>query len=243
MTNKLNIAIVGYGKMGREIEKHALAAGDNVVAVIDNPQDWEDKQFLLKQADVAIEFTSPVVVLENLKKLADLNIAVITGTTGWYQHLPEIREYFNKSNASLFYASNFSIGVNLFFALNRYLAQLMKNYPEYAVTLSETHHVQKLDAPSGTAITMVDDLQQNHPGINGWEFADQSPQLGKVPITAHRIAGVTGTHELAWESEIDSIMIRHTAHNRDGFARGALMAAHWLKEHSGVFTMTDLLKI
>jgi 4-hydroxy-tetrahydrodipicolinate reductase len=243
MTKNLKLAIVGYGKMGREIEKHAHAAGDSVVAVIDNPGDWEDKQSLLKQADVAIEFTSPMVVLENLSKLMDLKIPVITGTTGWYEKLPEIKEYCEKSNGSLFYASNFSVGVNLFFAMNRYLAQLMKNYPSYTAVLSETHHVQKLDAPSGTAITMLDDLINIHSGINGWRFADEGPDKGEVAVTAHRIAGVTGTHELNWNSEIDSITIRHTAHNREGFAKGALMAAHWLEEKKGIFTMNDLLKL
>jgi 4-hydroxy-tetrahydrodipicolinate reductase len=243
MKQNLKIAIVGYGKMGREIEKYALAADDKVVAIIDNPGDWQDKQHLLEQADVAIEFTSPEVVKSNLLKLIDLKIPIVTGTTGWYESIPEITEYCTKSNGSLFYASNFSIGVNLFFALNRYLAQMIKEYPEYTASLSETHHVQKLDAPSGTAITMLDDLKKMHPDITGWQFADREPEDGKVAVTAHRIAGVTGTHELDWKSNIDSIMIRHTAHNREGFAKGALMAAKWLVGKTGVFTMNDLLKL
>jgi 4-hydroxy-tetrahydrodipicolinate reductase len=243
MKNNLNIAIIGYGKMGREIEKHAVAAGDNVVVVIDNPQDWDEKHDALKQADVAIEFTSPAVVTGNLLKLMDLNIPVVTGTTGWSEKLQEISEYCQKSNAGLFYASNFSVGVNLFFALNRYLAHLMKDYPGYSASLSEIHHVQKLDSPSGTAITMLNELQDIHPDINGWKLVEEGPEAGQIPVTALRIAGVTGTHELTWDSPIDSIMIRHTAHNREGFAKGALMAAQWLYGKKGVFTMNDLLKL
>jgi 4-hydroxy-tetrahydrodipicolinate reductase len=243
MTKILKIAIIGYGKMGREVEKHARLAGHTIVSVVDNPEEWDTKIDVIKSADVAIEFTSPLVVLENLKKLMDLNIPVVTGTTGWSEKLEEINEYCTSRNSSLFYASNFSIGVNLFFALNRYLGQLMKDYPEYSVSLEETHHVQKLDAPSGTAITMIQELQEVNANLKGWEFSQQSPDNGLIAVTSHRIAGVTGTHELIYNSEIDNIMIRHTAHNREGFAKGALLAASWIVGKKGVYNMNDLLKL
>ncbi len=243
MNDPLKIAIVGYGKMGQEIEKYAPHSGCSVVAIIDNAQDWEKHEASLKQADVAIEFTSPGVVTDNLKRLMDMQLAVVTGTTGWSAKLPEIAQYCQQRNGSVFYASNFSVGVHLFFALNRYLADLMADYPSFWPTLEETHHTQKLDAPSGTAITMLEDIIKINHGIKDWKFASEKPTKDEIAVIAHRIEGVTGTHKLVYESAIDSISIEHKAHNREGFARGALMAARWLKDKKGIFTMNDLLKL
>lgn len=243
MNKPIKIAIIGYGKMGHEIEKYAPTAGCEVIAIVDQSQHWKTHHDQLKQADVAIEFTSPEVVTDNLKKLMDMQVPVVTGTTGWMQHLEDIKHYCSKSNGSVFYASNFSIGVNLFFALNRYLAELMSPYPEYNITLDETHHTQKLDAPSGTALSMLDDVIRIHPSVENWKFANQQPGKNEIAVTAHRIEGVTGTHQLTYASDIDSISIEHKANNREGFAKGALMAARWLHDKKGVFTMNDLLKL
>jgi 4-hydroxy-tetrahydrodipicolinate reductase len=243
MKNILKIALIGYGKMGREIHKHAPDAGVDVTVIIDQPEDWLKYHDQLQSVDVAIEFTSPNIVTENLKKLFEMQIPVVTGTTGWMHKLEEIEQFCKQSNGSLFYASNFSIGVNLFFALNRYLADLMLQYSDYNISLDETHHTQKLDAPSGTAISMLDDVLKINPNIKGWKFASEKPQSNEISVMAHRIEGVPGTHKLTYGSEIDSISIEHVAHNRVGFAKGALMAARWLKDKNGIFTMNDLLKL
>ena len=239
----MNIAIIGYGKMGHEIEKHAPELGCKVCAIIDNPNDWESKSDSLINSDVAIEFTTPDVVVENLKRLMNKGIPVVTGTTGWTSRLKEVEQYCAQSNGSVFYASNFSIGVNLFFALNRYLAKLMSQYPEYSIMLEETHHIQKLDAPSGTAVSMFQEIIELHPKYNAWKFISENPGKNEIAVAAHRIENVTGTHKLSYQSAIDSIKIEHVAHNREGFAKGALMAAKWLPGKKGVYTMNDLLKL
>lgn len=244
MTKIIKLAIIGYGKMGKEIEKFAPQSGCKAEVVIDNEQDWEKYGPKLSQlVDVAVEFTSPGVVVQNLKKLIDLKIPVVTGTTGWGKDLPAIEKYCRESNGSVFYASNFSIGVNLFFALNRYLANLMADYPTYRPLLEETHHTQKLDAPSGTAVTMLEDIMRVNPAIKGWKLEDDNPAQEEVSVIAHRIENVTGTHKLVYNSDIDTISIEHAAHNREGFAKGALLAARWLKDKKGVYTMNDLLKL
>jgi 4-hydroxy-tetrahydrodipicolinate reductase len=243
MNRTLKIAIIGYGKMGHEIERFATSMNMDIVAIIDNPDDWQKFAKELKTADVAIEFTSPGVVVENLTKLMDLGIPVVTGTTGWMHKLPEIQKYCEKSNGSLFYASNFSIGVNLFFAVNKYLAKLLSQYPEYMISAEETHHTQKLDAPSGTAIIMLEDILKENDFYTGWKLLDKNPKPDEIPIDAHRIDGVTGKHIVNYSSPIDTISLKHEAFNREGFARGALMAAAWLKGKKGTYTMNDLLNI
>ena len=243
MGKKMKLAIVGYGKMGHEIEKHCRRLNYELVAVIDNEDDWKNKLDALKQADVAIEFTAPHIVVSNLKRLLDLNIPVVTGTTGWKEKLDEIRNYCQKSNGTLFYASNFSIGVNLFFAVNRYLAKLMAGYPDYKIHIEEIHHTQKLDAPSGTAISMGDDIIKENENFKRWKLVADKPGENEIPVKAIRIEGVTGTHSVSYTSGIDTISLRHEAFNRDGFAMGALMAAEWVRDKKGVFTMKDLLNI
>lgn len=243
MEKTLKLAIIGYGKMGQEIEKLAPKEGYRVEVIIDQPDHWQKYHDQLKEMDVAVEFTTPQAVAGNLKKLMDMGVPVVTGTTGWMDQLQEISTYCTKSNGSVFYASNFSIGVNLFFAINRYLARIMSDYPEYKPTLEEIHHTRKLDAPSGTALTMIREIIEQNPGLKGWKFADEHPSENEVEVTAHRIDDVTGTHTMSYSSDIDLIRIQHIAHNRKGFARGALLAARWLHNKKGIFTMNDLLKL
>ena len=243
MEKSLKIAIIGYGKMGHEIEKYARLMEMKIVAIIDKSDDWQKFAKELRTADVAIEFTSPGVVAENLMKLMDNGTPVVTGTTGWMDKLPEIQNYCERSNGSLFYASNFSIGVNLFFAVNKYLAKLMSKYPEYMISAEETHHTQKLDAPSGTAISMLEDILKENDFYSGWNLTDENSKPNDIPVEAHRIEGVTGTHIVKYVSPVDTISLKHEAYNREGFARGALMAAAWLKGKKGTFTMNDLLNI
>ncbi|MFN3555862.1 MAG: 4-hydroxy-tetrahydrodipicolinate reductase [Bacteroidales bacterium] len=240
----MQIAIIGYGKMGREIEKHARNAGIDVAAIIDNAQDWQSQSDNLAKADVAIEFTSPSTVQDNVFRLLDMGLPVVTGTTGWHDKLQIFVNHCRERNGSFFYASNFSIGVNLFFALNRHLSSLMAAYPEYKIWVEETHHLQKLDAPSGTAVTLLEDIQAQRSDKTGWVLTEsQETEPEKIPVTAHREEGVTGTHVVHYQSAIDSLSIRHEAHNREGFARGALMAAQWLPGKQGVYTMRDLLNL
>ncbi len=243
MNTSVKIAIVGYGKMGREIERICRETRVEITAVIDNQQDWKEKEQDLRKADVAIEFTSPAVVKNNIRKLLDMGIPVVTGTTGWYDAMEEIRNYCETCNGSLFYASNFSIGVNLFFALNRHLAKIMADYPEYQLHMEETHHTQKLDAPSGTAITLAEGIMQENTRYTGWKLDSDDVQIGDIPVTAHRIEGVTGTHVVNYQSPVDTISIQHIAHKREGFARGALMAAKWLNGRKGIFSMNDMLNL
>lgn len=235
------LAIVGYGKMGREINKLTQGNDWEVVAVIDNPEDWKKYTDDLKQADVAIEFTSPEVVVENLYKLIAMNIPVVTGTTGWQNQLNEVETHVKKCNGSLFYASNFSIGVNLFFAVNRFLTRLMNAYPEYRIALEETHHTQKLDAPSGTAVTMLKDILSVNDHYTDWQFSNKNPNDKQIPVTCYRLDDVKGTHKVGYHSPIDELTLEHKAHSREGFARGALLAARWLLNKKGVFTMNNLL--
>jgi 4-hydroxy-tetrahydrodipicolinate reductase len=243
MEKALKIAIIGYGKMGKEVEKLAHAQEMIIQTVIDKEEDWEKHVDKLKLADVAVEFTSPGVVLSNLEKLFDMGIPVVTGTTGWHKNLDAVKQNCLRCNGTLFYASNFSIGVNIFFALNRKLAALMAAYPEFSIALEEAHHLQKLDAPSGTAISLLDDILMENPGYEGWSLLPEKPGASEIPVTAIREAGVTGIHKVKYESDIDMIEISHTAKNREGFARGALMAAQWVVGRKGIYTMKDLLNI
>lgn len=243
MNDPLRIAIIGYGKMGREIHKYAQESGCEVSVIVDQPHDWQKYDQQIRNAEVAIEFTSPHVVIDNIKRLMDMHVPVVTGTTGWTERLPEIEQYCNSRNAGLFYASNFSIGVNLFFALNRYLADLMRAYPEYKPSLEEIHHTQKLDAPSGTAISMLNDILSINKDYKGWKFSSENPTEDEISVDALRIEGVTGTHKLTYSTPIEKISIEHVANNREGFAKGALLAARWMRDKKGIYSMNDLLKL
>ncbi len=229
----MNILIIGYGKMGKMVEEIALSKSDTIVGIIDKEEDWAtfDKNNSFKDV-VAIDFSIPSKVLENIEKAWERNIAIVVGTTGWYDKLEEITEKAKQNNKTLFWASNFSIGVFIFNKLNAYLANIMKDYPEYNPSIKEIHHIHKLDAPSGTAITLAQTLADN---LN---IAQENLNIESI-----REGEVCGTHTIKYSSVVDDIEITHAAHNRRGFALGAVMAAHWLVGKQGVFTMKDFINL
>jgi 4-hydroxy-tetrahydrodipicolinate reductase len=237
----MKIALLGYGKMGHEIEKIAIEKGHTIGVTIDNEAEWIEKTQFLEECDVAIEFSIPAIAVQNINKCFDSRIPVVVGTTGWHDKLPEITEICNLKNGTLFYASNFSIGVNLFFDINRRLASLMEKYEMYSPSMVEIHHTQKLDAPSGTAISLAKGIIENNSRFVG--FTDKNAGINEIPIESIREGNASGTHSVTWSSEIDTITITHEAHNRRGFAIGAVMAALWLPGHKGIFTMNDLLNL
>jgi 4-hydroxy-tetrahydrodipicolinate reductase len=236
----MNIALIGYGKMGKTIERLALEAGHQVVLCIDRGDEALLQPEQLSRAEVAIEFSRPETAPDNLLACFRAGVPVVCGTTGWLERQAEIQEACRQAGGAFFYASNFSIGVNLFFELNRYLARLMNGQPAYTPSLEESHHVHKLDAPSGTAITLAQGLLQELDRKTRWALGpSEEPEV--LSVVSHRIDEVPGTHELRWDSPEDSIRIEHVAHGREGFARGALRAAEWLRGRQGCFTMSDLL--
>lgn len=237
----MKIALIGYGKMGKEIEKIALSRGHEIVARVD-PFSGEDFTAPgLKSAEVAIEFTRPEAALNNYRECFNLNIPVVSGTTGWLAHMEEIKEWCEKKGQTFFYASNFSIGVNIFFELNRHLAKLMNPQDAYDVKMIEVHHTQKLDAPSGTAITLAEDIIENLDRKTKWELDTQSDGAS-LEIKAIREGEVPGIHTIKYESEADEIIIHHSAKNRHGFALGAVLAAEFTAGKKGYITMKDMLK-
>lgn len=231
------IALIGYGKMGKAIEKIAQSQGHQIVARIDHRDDFE-----LNGAEVAIEFSQPEAAYSNLNKCLSTGTPVVCGTTGWLDSYHEICQLTTQNDTGFLYASNFSIGVNLFFALNARLAQLMSSHTQYKASMSETHHIYKLDAPSGTAITLAEGIIENTPHTR-WHLSTDPASAASLPIVAYREGEVPGTHEINYDSEVDSIQIRHTAHSREGFASGALAAALWLVGKKGVYSMKDVLNI
>lgn len=233
----MKVALIGYGKMGRAIEAILVERGHEIVARIGSEGNSLEQ---LQQADVAIEFTRPESAFENLKTCFELNIPVVTGTTGWLDRYDEAVELCNQSKGALLYASNFSLGVNLFFEVNAKLAQMMKGHSSYEVSMEEIHHTQKKDAPSGTAITLAEQIIDELPAVNGWSLTGED---SKINISAKRIDNIPGTHIVTYASAIDDIEIKHTAHNRKGFALGAVMAAEFLKDKSGIYKMKDVLNI
>ena len=233
----MKVAIVGYGKMGKEIEKILIEREHTIVCKLQTKPTVDD----LKDVDVAIEFSNPEAAFENIKFLLENKIPTISGTTGWTDRLDEIIQINEENNAAFLYASNFSLGVNLFFELNAHLAQLMAKYPEYKAELEEIHHTQKIDKPSGTAITLAEQIltQGNY---SNWE-SDQKSAEENLPIYSKRIDHTPGTHTITYTSEIDDISITHTAHNRKGFAFGAVLAAEWIKDKKGYFSMKNVLNL
>ncbi|PQJ18628.1 4-hydroxy-tetrahydrodipicolinate reductase [Nonlabens tegetincola] len=231
----MKIALVGYGKMGKTIERLATSRGHEIVARLGRNDQMKQAQI----ADVAIEFTSPESVLNNLNELIKLNIPTVCGTTGWNDNLDDISNLVIKENCSLVHASNFSLGVNLFFELNKKLAAMMSTFNEYKVSMNEIHHTEKKDAPSGTAITLFEGLKDPLKKTN-WSL-EQTSDEQIVTIDAIREEDVKGTHSIFYSSDIDEIEIKHTAHSRDGFALGAVIAAEWIHGKKGVFTMKDVL--
>jgi len=239
----MKIALIGYGKMGHEIEKIAIERGNEVVITIDaliNPQDFTAEN--LKKADVAIEFTRPDAAFDNYIKCFEAGVPVVSGTTGWLDKMPQIEKMCKEQGKTFFYASNFSIGVNIFFRLNKYLANIMKGFKDYDVKMQEIHHTQKLDKPSGTAKTLADDLVSILDNKSSW-IIDGQPKPSEINIDCLRIENVPGTHTVKYFSDIDDIEMTHTAHSRKGFALGAVLAAEFLcGKPAGLYGMDDMLK-
>ena len=250
----MNIALIGYGKMGHMIESICKERGHKIVSIIDvdNQQDFDSPEFA--SADVAIEFTSPTAAYNNYLKAFKAGVKVVSGSTGWMkEHADDVRRMCQDEGKTLFWASNFSIGVAIFSAVNRYLARIMNNFPQYDVRMEETHHIHKLDAPSGTAITLAEDILSNISRKSEWVkgkqiLADGSVEgtndvdSDKLPIESIRRDEVPGIHSVIYDSEADRITITHDAHSRKGFALGAVLAAEYTKDHEGLLTTSDLFK-
>jgi 4-hydroxy-tetrahydrodipicolinate reductase len=236
----MKIAMIGYGKMGKAIEEIALLRNNSMPLKIDiNNQEIFTKENL-QQCDVAIEFTGPQSAVENITKCLEAGIPVLSGSTGWLQHWAAIKSKCETLNGALLYSSNYSIGVNIFFELNKKLAQLMSNQPDYDVSLEEIHHTQKKDAPSGTAITLAEQILENSSRKKKW-INDVAKYPNEISIISKRIDPAPGTHVVKYISAIDDIEIIHTAHNRTGFATGAVLAAEFLQNKKGIFSMKDVL--
>jgi 4-hydroxy-tetrahydrodipicolinate reductase len=237
----MKIALIGYGKMGKEIEKIALERGHRIVSIIDinSTENFNSDDF--KSADVAIEFSQPSSAFENYKKCFAACVPVVSGTTGWLEHLEEIKRYCADGKQTFFYASNFSIGVNIFFAINKYLARIMNRFPEYDVRMEEVHHIHKLDSPSGTGITLAEGIVENLDRKTAWKEGDDvAPEI--LSIRSIRRGEVPGIHETIYESDADIISIKHDAKSRKGFALGAVVAAEFIQEKKGkgFLTMSDI---
>ena len=250
----MKIALIGYGKMGCMVEQVALERGHAIVSIIDvdNIEDFDSPAFA--SADVAIEFTNPTAAFANYQRAFAHNVKVVSGSTGWMQeHKAEVERMCTEEGQTLFWASNFSIGVAIFSAVNRYLAKIMNGFPQFSVEMEEVHHVHKLDAPSGTAITLAEeilnDLDRKDKWVKGLQLAADGTESGsnevapnELPIASVRRDEVPGIHSISYDSEADKITITHDAHSRRGFALGAVLAAEYTKEHSGLLTMSDLFK-
>lgn len=232
----MKIALLGYGRMGKEIEQIALQRGHEIVIQDDGTIEYD-----ITTADIAIDFSIPTAAFNNISKCINNNIPVVSGTTGWLDNYDDAIALCNEKKGGFIYASNFSLGVNLFFELNKQLAKMMNNLNDYATSIEEIHHTKKLDAPSGTAITLAEGIIENS-DKKAWQL-DENTSEEIIPITAVRTPEVPGTHTINYTSEIDTIEIKHTAHNRKGFALGAVVAAEWLVNKKGVYSMKDVLNI
>lgn len=232
----MKIALLGYGKMGKIVEKLAVKKGHTIVSRINQ---YSSKEEILK-ADIAIEFSTPQAAVSNIKFCLENDIPIVSGTTGWLAHYDKMIKLCENRNGSFIYASNFSIGVNLFFSINEYVSNLMEPWKDYQVSIEEVHHNQKLDTPSGTAVTLAEEIIRNSDKKN-WEL--NGTEAENINITAKRINDIKGTHIINYDSNIDTISIKHEAHSRDGFALGAILAAEWLADKKGIFTMKDVLQI
>ena len=233
----MNIALLGYGRMGQTIEQIAIKRGHNIVLKVDK----DDTDYDITKADVAIDFSIPDVAFNNISNCLNNNVPVISGTTGWLDNYDNAVALCEEKKGAFIYASNFSLGVNIFFELNKTLAKMMSTLEQYNVSMEEIHHTKKLDAPSGTAITLAEGIINNNPHYDGWMLDEKADK--KLPIVAKRIEDVPGTHTVTYQSEVDTITIDHVAHNRQGFALGAVIASEWIVGKNGVFTMNDVLNI
>ncbi len=236
----MKIALIGYGKMGHELEKAALAQGHVIVATVDNPQEWTERLDLLKQADIAIEFSQPDQAFANINRCFDLRLPVVVGTTAWYDRLDEVKKRCLEEGQALFYAPNFSIGMNIMFLLNKQLARFADQY-HYRISLAETHHIHKLDKPSGTAAKLANDIIAESSRYQSWSISEPYP-ADCLPIEVTREGEVFGIHSVIAESPADRITLTHEAFSREGLAQGALAAAQFLLGKKGVYTMEDFIK-
>jgi 4-hydroxy-tetrahydrodipicolinate reductase len=238
----MKIALIGYGKMGKAIEKLALAKGHQITAIVDSQNSIENTNF--DDVDVAIEFTRPELAVKHMNFCLEIGLPIVVGTTAWQNELKIITENVSKYNGALVHASNFSIGVNLFFEMNKKLAKIMEAHPAYKLEMTEIHHTQKLDKPSGTAVTLAEGIIEQNTNYKNWRLAESNEleNGNEFFIHALREENVPGTHLVNYSSPIDSIQIQHIAHTRDGFALGAILAAEWIKNKKGIFTMKDVLQ-
>jgi len=238
----MNIVLLGYGKMGEQIEIAALERKHKIAAYVDDKKDWEKYSEKIRSADVAIDFSVPDVVVENIYKCFEMNMPVVVGTTGWYNRLEEIKQACLQGEQSFIYASNFSLGVNLFFALNKTLARLMNEYDDFDVSIEEIHHTAKKDSPSGTAITLANDIIKNLSRKESW-INEMNDNTSELSIKSERLSNNIGTHIVTYSSVLDVIEIKHSALSRKGFAKGAVRAAEWLIDKKGFFTINDMLNL
>lgn len=236
----MNLALIGYGRMGHEIEAAALKRGHVLKLIIDVNNISDLNSDNLRGIDAAIEFTFPEAAFGNIMKCIENRIPVVSGTTGWLKDYAKAADACKEYRTAFIHSTNFSIGVNLLFMLNAQLAKHMDRYRDYSVTIEEIHHTKKLDAPSGTAITLTEGISGNHSLYDGWAFPGEASK-GKIPVTAVREGNVPGTHVVTWDSEIDTITLRHEAKNRKGLALGAVVAAEFIRGREGVFTMNDVM--
>lgn len=233
----MKIALIGYGKMGHAIERAAIARGHEIVAIVDcdTPTKIDSPEF--RNADVAIEFTMPSAAESNVSEALKQGVAVVSGTTAWAEGLERVKAEMTGEQA-LIWSGNYSLGVNVFFAVNRYLAKIMSKFPQYTPDLTETHHIHKLDHPSGTALMAAEQIIEAIPSLNGWS---EDPQDDKLLINHIRHAEVPGIHRITWESDVDSLTLEHSAKSRDGFALGAVLAAEWIKGKPGFHTIDEMM--
>ncbi len=247
----MKIALLGYGKMGKIIEKIATDRQHEIVLIIDHDNLHDLTADNLQKADVAIEFSTPATVLSNIGHCFKAGIPVVVGTTGWYDQIPVVKQQCQESGGTIIYASNFSVGVNIFFHINKILAKLMNNHPYYDVQVEEIHHLQKLDSPSGTAITIAEGILENLDSKTEWTNvltdadgnSNDNLKADQLLIESHRIDSVPGTHTVIYDSEVDTIEFKHTAHNRNGFALGAVLAAEWVPGKKGFFSVADMFNL
>ena len=239
----MRIALIGYGKMGKAIERIAKAKGHEVPVIIDQDNIEDLKTLTTEKADVVIEFTRPDSAFENITTCIKNGIPIVSGTTGWLDRRAEVEQLCEEHKGAFFYASNFSVGVNIFFNINKQLAKIMNKIEGYDVEMDETHHIHKLDAPSGTAITLAEGIIENLDRKNTWKLKNEATAKEHLNITDYRIDEVPGTHAIYYKSAIDTIEIKHTAHSREGFATGAVLAGLWLVGKQGIFGMDDMLNL
>ncbi len=238
----MKIAIIGYGKMGREIERTARGKGHEIIIKIDKDNLYKLNSEEFSKADVAIEFTTPETAFENINTCFNAGVPVVSGTTGWIDRLPEIEKLCLEKKQTLFYASNFSIGVNVMFKVNSWLAEVMNKFPDYEVKISEVHHIHKIDAPSGTAITLAEDILKKNERKTNWKNEPaENPEI--LSVISERTGEVPGTHIITYESSVDILEISHQALNRSVFASGAVLAAEHIYGKKGIFKMADLLDL